>query len=579
MSRLASPLCVAILAVFILPAHSFYLPGVNAVNYADGDELEVKVNKITSTKTQLPFDYYHLPFCKPDSIEYDAENLGSVLQADRASNSLYKMDMRKPKQCQVVCRKELEAGDLQGFSDRISEEYRVNMMLDYLPLATPRLREEGEPPRLVKTYQMGYSLGQMGGDDLPSSMPESAYLNNHLSFTVLYHEDSDFEGARVVGFEVEAISVQHKYEGEWNDAKPPAISTCDTSKTGGSVPFGMHVPMSVTPKEGDEGKTEKREVIFTYDVQWRPSPIQWASRWDLYLLMEDDQIHWFSIINSLMIVLFLTGMVAMIMMRTLNNDLRRYEQLETSDEAQEESGWKIVHGDVFRPPSYGGFLSVLVGTGTQLVAMTLLTLVVALLGVLSPANRGALLNAFVGIFVVMSGAGGYTSARMYKSFQLTAWKTNAIWTALFFPTISFFVFFVLDIIVWAEQSVAAVPFTTIIALWAIWFGVSLPLVLAGSFFGYRRDAVEPPVRVNKIPRQIPTQLWYMHTIPTLLMGGILPFGAVFIELFFILSSIWLHQFYYVFGFLFVVFVILVITCAEISIVLVYFQLCVENYHW
>merc|ERR1711988_1319652 len=52
-----------------------------------------------------------------------------------------------------------------------------------------------------------------------------------------------------------------------------------------------------------------------------------------------------------------------------------------------------------------------------------------------------------------------------------------------------------------------------------------------------------------------------------------------IELFFILSSIWLHQFYHVFGFLLLVFVILVITCAEITIVLCYFQLCGEDYHW
>lgn len=34
-----------------------------------------------------------------------------------------------------------------------------------------------------------------------------------------------------------------------------------------------------------------------------------AARWDTYLLMGDEQIHWFSIVNSLMIVLFLTGMV------------------------------------------------------------------------------------------------------------------------------------------------------------------------------------------------------------------------------------------------------------------------------
>jgi len=63
------------------------------------------------------------------------------------------------------------------------------------------------------------------------------------------------------------------------------------------------------------------------------------------------------------------------------------------------------------------------------------------------------------------------------------------------------------------------------------------------------------------------------------MGGILPFGAVFIELFFILSAIWGHHFYYIFGFLFIVFIILILTCAEITIVMCYFQLCSEDYHW
>ena len=74
----------------------------------------------------------------------------------------------------------------------------------------------------------------------------------------------------------------------------------------------------------------------------QPSPIRWASRWDTYLSMADDQIHWFSIVNSLMIVLFLSGMVAMIMMRTLHRDISQYNQLETAEEAQEETGWKLV---------------------------------------------------------------------------------------------------------------------------------------------------------------------------------------------------------------------------------------------
>merc|ERR1719271_2163966 len=71
----------------------------------------------------------------------------------------------------------------------------------------------------------------------------------------------------------------------------------------------------------------------------------------------------------------------------------------------------------------------------------------------------------------------------------------------------------------------------------------------------------------------------MHPMVSSMIGGILPFGAVFTELFFIMSSLWQHQFYYLFGFLALVLVILLVTCAEISIALTYFQLTSEDYHW
>ena len=44
------------------------------------------------------------------------------------------------------------------------------------------------------------------------------------------------------------------------------------------------------------------------------------------------------------------------------------------EDAQEEFGWKLVHGDVFRPPRKGMLLSVMAGTGTQIFFMTLITL-------------------------------------------------------------------------------------------------------------------------------------------------------------------------------------------------------------
>jgi transmembrane 9 superfamily member 2/4 len=53
------------------------------------DELQVKVNKLSSIKTQLPYDYYFLDYCKPEAIKNSAENLGEVLHGDRIENSVY----------------------------------------------------------------------------------------------------------------------------------------------------------------------------------------------------------------------------------------------------------------------------------------------------------------------------------------------------------------------------------------------------------------------------------------------------------------------------------------------------------
>jgi len=295
-------------------------------------------------------------------------------------------------------------------------------------------------------------------------------------------------------------------------------------------------------------------------------------------LNTDPQIHWFSIINSMMIVLFLTGMVAMIMMRTLKRDFNKYNNAGPEDEA-EETGWKLVHGDVFRPPGNSLLFAVLVGSGIQVFSMTLITMTFALLGFLSPANRGGLMTAGVVLYVIMGALAGYCSARTYKLFNGVHRKRNIVLTAFLFPGVIFTIFFVLNLFIWGQKSSGAVPFGTLMALVAMWFGISVPLVFFGAFFGYRKELEQPPVRTNQIPRQVPEQIWYMSPIFSIFLGGILPFGAVFIELFFILSAIWGHQFYYLFGFLFIVFVILILTCAEITIVMCYFQLCAEDYKW
>jgi transmembrane 9 superfamily protein 2/4 len=101
--------------------------------------------------------------------------------------------------------------------------------------------------------------------------------------------------------------------------------------------------------------------------------------------------------------------------------------------------------------------------------------------------------------------------------------------------------------------------------------------LGGAAVGYKRDVMPVPVTINAVPRPIPPQPFYLNIWVSILVGGLLPFGAVFVEMFFILSSIWQHRFYYMFGFLALVFVILLVTCSEMTIVLCYLHLCAEDY--
>merc|ERR1719401_312823 len=126
---------------------------------------------------------------------------------------------------------------------------------------------------------------------------------------------------------------------------------------------------------------------------------------------------------------------------------------------------------------------------------------------------------------------------------------------------------------------SAVSFVTILLVFLVWGCVSTPLVFVGSYFGYRADKIEVPTKTNQIARFIPEVPYYAAPPASTLIAGLLPFGSVCIELFFIMSALWLHQLYYIMGFLMAVLCILVATCAQVSMVMCYLQLCVEDHRW
>lgn len=128
------------------------------------------------------------------------------------------------------------------------------------------------------------------------------------------------------------------------------------------------------PSEQSVNVNSDTQLYFTYSVQWKRSEVSWASRWDIYLGMNDVQIHWFSIINSLVVVFFLSGILTMIMIRTLRRDIAKYNTDDNFEETLEETGWKLVHGDVFRPPVHSRFFAAVIGSGIQVFFMALITI-------------------------------------------------------------------------------------------------------------------------------------------------------------------------------------------------------------
>jgi len=117
--------------------------------------------------------------------------------------------------------------------------------------------------------------------------------------------------------------------------------------------------------------------------------------------------------------------------------------------------------------------------------MTIVTLVFAAIGFLAPSNRGKLIIALLVVFVLMGTVAGYSSSRIYKMFKGKRWQLNTIITSTLFPGITFALFFLLNLFVWGAGSDAAVPFGSMLLLVFMWFGVSVPLVFLGSFYGFR----------------------------------------------------------------------------------------------
>ncbi|EMG48425.1 EMP70 Transmembrane 9 superfamily member 1 [Candida maltosa Xu316] len=543
-------------------SNAFYLPGVAPTDYKKGDNIPVFVNhltpslhhtskhgKISSATYVYSYDYYYpkFHFCAPKGgPKKQSESLGSIIFGDRIFNSPFEINMLEPKNCAKLCTSTYTKTDSVFVNRNIKASYNHNWIVDGLPASMPIL----DATTHTEVYGSGFKIGTVDNQN-------AANLYNHFEITIEYHKRGE-DQFRVVGVTVTPASLDRQELKE--DATDEQVCSLELK------------PVLLT-------KNKDTNVLFTYSVKFEPSEVAWATRWDKYLHVYNPKIQWFSLINFSLIVLILGIIIAHILIRTLKNDIVKYNEVNLDDDISDESGWKLVHGDIFRPPKQRLLLSVFVGSGCQIFFMAFVTIAFALFGLLSPSNRGSLSTFMFIIYIGSSVLSSFISGYLYRFLGGDNWKLNMILTPLLVPGALFAIFVFLNFFLISVQSSGAIPMGTMMAIIVIWFIISIPLSVIGSILASKRPLLSVPVRTNQIPRQIPTQPWYLRTIPIMFISGIFPFGSIAVEMYFIYSSIWFSKIFYMFGFLFFCFLLMILTTSLITILMIYYTLCSENYKW
>ena len=328
--------------------------------------------------------------------------------------------------------------------------------------------------------------------------------------------------------------------------------------------------------------SKSSSIQFTYSVVWSMTETSFDKRFNSYLDpgFFENNVHWFSILNSFVMVLLLCALVILIVFRTVSQDVDRYNVQEVESEFNETKGWKQVAGDAFRPPPLLPIFTSLISTGWHLAIMTVLGIFTSILHPMY-MERGSLTYYLLIEYALLGVVAGFQCGTIYTEYKGKRWPSTALLSAFGLPAVVMTTGVILNITALIYSSSASIPFFTWFELVALLSFIYLPLFAGGLVVGRRYQVHQPsPVRFNSVQSPILREKsYYNKPIVLVSLGGILPFSSIYVEIYYIFTSFWNYKFYYVYGFTLMSFILLAISVACVSIVCTYATLNSEDYRW
>ena len=527
-------------------------------SHSEGSTINIQVGKLSSNNYIIPYSYNRLKICNLKRLKRAEDNLGEILTGEDLYISDYSAKINENKFCEILCNNQFQKKTIKQLKRLIDRNYYANWYVDKLPAGLIYYNYD------TKTTEVNYFYGI----PLGKKERDKYLIYNHLHFKILINKISE-KKYNIVGLSILPLSIKH------NETE----AMCEKE-------FDENFYLKNIVKENEILTDEENQtILYTYDIVFEYSNITLASRWDHYKRTNKD-IHWTGIIISTLILISLTTIIAFLLTKIIKKDIDNYNyqvvQVEDVDNINNinENNWKQVSGDVFRPPRVNKMLlSSIIGTGIQLFSMLSIVLFLGSIGFLNPEKRSNILSLIIICYILMGLMGGFISAFIYKVMNGNDWLKMGILTSVLFPGTLFFGYVFVNIILYLESSTAAVSIYDLCSLFFLWIFCTTPLILIGTFLGIKSKKQKMPCKVNAVPSKISNKPWYLHYRYLSCITGLICFTTILFELNYIMSYLWKHELYFIVSFLWISFFLFVIVSGEVSVIVVFWNLCYGDYNW